>query len=227
MTPVVSVVIAVFNGERFIREAIRSVLDQNRESLELIVVDDGSTDATADAIAEFSGVRTVYQENAGQASALNHGIRLAKGDLFAFNDADDVWTPGRLALQLDALASDPDLEAVYGHVEQFLEDDAPPAVRAGLTPERRVMPSRLHSAMLVRREAYERIGPFRAEIGIGAVVEWAARAKETLSDRVLDEIVLRRRLHGANIGLTRKAAATEDYLAIVRAAIAKRREGGS
>ncbi|MEK9500340.1 glycosyltransferase [Gaopeijia maritima] len=227
MTPLVSVVIAVFNGERFIREAIRSVLDQGHEALELIVVDDGSTDATAEALAEFSAIRAVHQDNGGQASALNHGLRLAKGDLFAFNDADDVWTPGRLAIQLEALASDPGLEAVYGHVEQFLEDDAPAAVRAGLTPERRVMPSRLHSAMLVRREAFERLGPFRTEIGIGSVVEWAARAKDALSDRVLDEIVLRRRLHGANIGVTRKAAATEDYLAIVRAAIAKRRESGN
>lgn len=223
MTPTVSVVIAVFNGERFIREAIRSVLDQGHGALELIVVDDGSTDATAEAVAEFPGVRAVHQENAGQAAALNHGIRLAEGDLFAFNDADDVWTPGRLALQLEALAADPGLDAVYGHVEQFLEDDAPESVRVGLTPERRVMPSRLHSAMLVRREAFERMGPFRTEVPIGAVVDWAARAKDALSDRVLDEVVLRRRLHGANIGLTRKAAVAEDYMAIVRAAIAKRR----
>lgn len=216
-------VIAVYDGERFIREAIQSVLDQGYDDLELIVVDDGSTDATPKAIAEFPEVRVVRQDNAGQASALNRGVSLARGGLLAFNDADDIWTPGRLRLQLEALAATPDLDAVYGHVEQFLEPDAPPSVVAGLTPARRVQPSRLHTAMLVRRQAFDRVGPFPEEVRVVSVVEWSSRAKEILNERVLDEIVLRRRLHGSNIGLTRKQAATEDYLAMARAALAKRR----
>jgi hypothetical protein len=112
---------------------------------------------------------------------------------------------------------------VYGHVEQFLDESAPESVAAGLTPDRRVQPSRLHTAMLIRREAFDRVGPFREDLRIGAVVEWAARAKDLISERVLDEIVLRRRLHGANIGLTQKQAATEDYFAIARAALERRR----
>jgi glycosyltransferase involved in cell wall biosynthesis len=220
----VSVVIAVYNGERYLREAIRSVQSQGHPDLEVVVIDDGSTDASAAVIAEFPGVRTARQANAGQATALNHGVRLARGALLAFNDSDDLWTPGRLAVQLHALLAAPEIDAVYGHVEQFLDEGVPASVAAGLTPERRVQPSRLHTAMLIRREAFDRVGPFREDLRIGSVVEWASRAKDLLTERVLDEIVLRRRLHGANIGLTQKRLATEGYLAIARAALERRRE---
>lgn len=219
----VSVVMAVYNGERYLRDSIRSVQAQGHPDLEIIVIDDGSTDASSEVIAEFPGVRTARQGNAGQATALNHGVRLARGALLAFNDADDLWTPGRLALQLRELAAAPELDVVYGHVEQFLDEGAPASVAAGLTPDRRVQPSRLHSAMLVRREAFDRVGPFRQDLRIGSVVEWATRAKGLLSERVLDAIVLRRRLHGENVGLTQKQSATEDYLAIARAALERRR----
>lgn len=224
MTPIVSVVIAVFNGERFIREAIRSVQEQRHASLELIVVDDGSTDGTAAAIREFSGVQYVHQANAGQPAALNHGVRLATGAFLGFNDADDLWTARRLAVQLDALAAEPSLAAVYGHVEQFLEADAPPAVAAALTDTRRIQPSRLHTAMLVRREAFDRVGAFREDMRIGSVVDWAHRSQQAgLRERMLEHVVLRRRLHGQNIGWLQKNAASEAYLAVAKAALARRR----
>jgi glycosyltransferase involved in cell wall biosynthesis len=218
------VVIAVFNGERFIRDAIRSVLSQEHPALELIVVDDGSTDRTAAAIAEFRDACYVHQVNAGQPAALNRGVGVATGELLAFNDADDLWTAGRLETQLSAL-NDGSFEAVYGHVEQFLEPDAPPAIAAALTPERRVQPSRLHTAMLVRRAAFDRVGAFREDLRIGSVVDWAHRAQQAgLREQMLEEIVLRRRLHSQNIGLTQKQAASDAYLAVARAALARRRE---
>jgi len=219
----VSVVIAVFNGVRFIRDAILSVLSQEHPALELVVVDDGSTDATAAAIAEFPEVCYVHQVNAGQPAALNRGLAVATGDLLAFNDADDLWTAGRLAAQIEALG-DGAFDAVYGHVEQFLEADAPPAIAAALIPERRIQPSRLHTAMLVRRDAFNRVGTFREDLRIGSVVDWAHRAQHAgLRDRMLDLIVLRRRLHSQNIGLTQKSAAPDAYLAVARAALARRR----
>lgn len=223
-TPRISVVIAVYNGERFIRDAIISVRAQDYPALELIVVDDGSIDGTAAAIAEFPDVRYAHQANAGQAAALNHGVRLAGGDMLAFNDADDLWTAGRLAAQLDAFAETPSLDAVFGHVEQFLEPDAPPAVTAALTEARRVQPSRLHSAMLIRRRAFDSIGAFREDMRIASVVDWAHRAQQaSLREKVLSLVVLRRRLHSQNIGFVQKSAAPDAYLAVAKAALARRR----
>jgi glycosyltransferase involved in cell wall biosynthesis len=225
--PAVSVLIAVYNGERFLREAVESVLEQGQPGLEVIVVDDGSTDGSAAVVEGLDGVQVVRQENAGQPAALNRGLDHATGEFLAFNDADDLWTPGRLAAQLAAFEAEPSLEAVFGHVEQFAEADAPAGVVAGLTPERVVQPSRLHTAMLIRREAFNRIGPFAAAHRVAGVVEWASRAREAgLRERTLPDIVLRRRLHANNIGLRDRAAARTDYLAMARAALARRRNPG-
>jgi glycosyltransferase involved in cell wall biosynthesis len=223
--PEVSVLIAVYNGERFLRDAVESVLAQAHPALEVIVVDDGSTDGSAAAVRGLDGVRVIRQENAGQPSALNRGLDHATGEFLAFNDADDLWTPGRLAAQLAACKAEPSLEAVFGHVEQFAEADAPPGVVAGLTPDRVVQPSRLHTAMLIRREAFDRIGPFDTTLRIGGVAEWADRTRRAgLREHMLDDVVLRRRLHAANIGLQQREAARADYLALARAALARRRQ---
>jgi len=96
----ISVVIPVFNGERFLGEAIRSALSQTLPPHEVLVIDDGSTDGSA-GLAESFGppVRVIRQENRGEAAARNHGIEAAEGDWIAFLDSDDVWKPEKLALQ--------------------------------------------------------------------------------------------------------------------------------
>ena len=223
--PIISALIATYNRRDLLSRSLPSVLAQDLGdgAFEVIVVDDGSTDGTPTAIAEIAAVQYVRQENRGQPAALNHGVRLARGELLAFNDADDVWTEGRLSAQLAALA-ETSLDAVFGHVEQFLEPDAPAAIATALTPARRILPSRLHTAMLVRRPAFDRVGAFREDLRIGSVMDWAHRAQQAgLQTRVLDSIVLRRRLHGGNTGFLQKSKASEDYLAVAKAALARRR----
>lgn len=97
----VSVVIPCYNAGRFLRETLDSILAQTRKPLEVIVVDDGSTDGSA-AVADSFGppVRVMRQPNQGESVARNHGLHEAKGDWVAFLDADDVWTPRKLELQL-------------------------------------------------------------------------------------------------------------------------------
>ncbi len=218
-----SVIIPVFNGELYLAEAIGSVLRQTRPPDEVVVVDDGSTDGSAALAEGFAGVRCVSQENQGQPAALNRGVEETRGSLLAFLDADDVWVPEKLALQLLALGEDPRLDMVFGHAEQFVDPGAPEAVVPRLEAGRTVMPAHLPSALLVRREAFERVGGFRSRWTVGNVVDWYARATEAgLNQRMLETVVYRRRLHGRNIGIT-ASGSRSDYLAVVRAALERRR----
>jgi glycosyltransferase involved in cell wall biosynthesis len=108
MTPRVSVIVTAFNHERYIRDAIQSVLDQTYHDYEVIVVDDGSTDATAERVSAFSDrVFLVRQENQGVAGSRNTGIGRARGQLLAFLDGDDVWEPDKLAHQVGAAERHP------------------------------------------------------------------------------------------------------------------------
>ncbi len=115
----VSVIIPVYNGEQTIGRAIASVLGQTMPPRELIIVDDGSTDQTKSVIGSIESVqvpiRYVYQENARQAAARNHGARVAGGEWLAFLDADDVWLPEKLALQAKVVQEEPELHAVIGN----------------------------------------------------------------------------------------------------------------
>jgi glycosyltransferase involved in cell wall biosynthesis len=101
----VSVVIPAYNCARYLPETIESALSQTLPPLEVIVIDDGSTDDTAEVLARFEGrIRHVRQRNLGISAARNAGIRIARGTLIAFLDADDIWLPSMLAQQCEALA---------------------------------------------------------------------------------------------------------------------------
>lgn len=121
--PLVSVVIPVYNDEQYIAEAINSVLMQNYANLELIVIDDGSTDKTPDIILTFGNrVRFIRQKNAGSAVARNRGIQEATGKYIAFNDSDDLWAPNRLQQQVEFIENNPEYDAVCG-VDVWVEED--------------------------------------------------------------------------------------------------------
>ena len=110
----VSVVIPTFNRAHRIGDAIRSVLAQGCSDIEIIVIDDGSTDATRDIVRTFGGaVRYVYQDNAGAGMARNQGLRQSRGQYIAFLDSDDTWQPWKLGLQLRLLEAHPDVGLVF------------------------------------------------------------------------------------------------------------------
>jgi glycosyltransferase involved in cell wall biosynthesis len=112
--PCVSVVIPVFNGEQYLADAIQSVRDQTYQNFEVIVVDDGSTDGSAEVAQRFGeAIRYVHQANGGVCKARNTGIALAQGTYIAFLDQDDLWLPDKLATQVAYLDSHPEVGAVY------------------------------------------------------------------------------------------------------------------
>ncbi len=109
-SPLVSVVIPVYNGEKFIANSISSVLNQTYQPVEIIVVDDGSEDGTAEIIRSFEDVKYIYQVNQGHGQAKNAGIEASSGYYLAFNDADDIWEPNKLNLQIKIFKKIPKLD---------------------------------------------------------------------------------------------------------------------
>jgi glycosyltransferase involved in cell wall biosynthesis len=121
--PTVSVIIPVFNGERFIGEAIQSVLEQTLQDLEIIVVDDGSTDDTGKAVRQFSAPISYYrQENQGAGVARNLGVSLARAEWVAFVDADDLWYPKKLAMQMEHVKRCPEADLFYTDMDAVDEN---------------------------------------------------------------------------------------------------------
>lgn len=216
----VSVIIPVFNAAPFLHAAIESVLSQSVAALEVIVVDDGSSDATLSVAKSFGDRLTVFSRpHLGGSQALNFGIEKATGDTIAFLDADDLWAKDKLMLQTAALSQNTALEAVFGHVVQFLDeaagDNQPPG---GL--EKCMQPGVIKSAMLIRMPALLRVGLFDPGFKTADFPEWYARAISlNLRSSILPEVVMYRRIHGQNTSRIKRAELYSDYLKLVREAI--------
>jgi glycosyltransferase involved in cell wall biosynthesis len=121
--PLVSVVVPAYNSERHIEGCLRSIVEQDYPSLEVIVVDDGSTDQTGSLVGAFGGpVHYVRQQNSGSAVARNVGVQLAQGEYIGFNDSDDLWAPHRLKQQVTFLRSQSEYLAVCGRFMAVAED---------------------------------------------------------------------------------------------------------
>jgi glycosyltransferase involved in cell wall biosynthesis len=221
----VSVIVPVFNGERYLAEALGSVRSQSYSELELIVVDDGSTDSTPDILRTMGDrVRCVRRPHAGVAAALNHGVELARGAFLSFLDADDLWVPEKLALQMAALEREPELDLAFGHVRQFRSPELTRAERAAIVCPELPMRGISTGTLLIRRHAFARVGPFDTGWAIGEFMDWYARAMEAgLKATVLPEVLMLRRLHTHHTRATSRAEGL-DYARIARAAL--RRRGG-
>ncbi len=198
----VSVIIPVYNGELYLAEAIESVLAQTAPALEILVVDDGSTDGSAAVARRFlPRILLKSQPNAGAGAAKNSGVRAACGELLAFLDADDIWLPHKLETQRAALRSDGSAEAVCGRVEQFVSPELDAAQMQGVHCAAAPLPGPLTSALLIRREAFLRAGWFTEDSRTNDFAEWWLRATEQgLRVRMVSEVLLRRRLHRGNMG---------------------------
>lgn len=169
--PRVSVVLCVFNGARYVSRAVESILGQSYGDLELIVVDDGSSDETPSILARFADprLRVVRHSNVGLTRSLNRGIELARGEFLARQDADDVSMPQRLERQVELLDDNPEAgfsgtwvhlideqDRIFGDVQYAVEDDA---IRAAHLQENQFA----HGSLLFRKALVERVGGYRPE----------------------------------------------------------------
>jgi glycosyltransferase involved in cell wall biosynthesis len=196
----ITAAIPVRDGEAYLAEAIESVLAQSRPCDQVIVVDNGSTDRSAEIAAGFgSAIEVVHESQPGIGAARNAARRAARGDYLAFLDADDLWEPEKTALQLAAFEADPGLQLVFGHVRQFVSPELTAEEAEGLQVPAEPQPGQYIGAMLARRGAIEAIGPWSQDVRVSDGLTFLLRARELgLEQAMLAETVTLRRVHGAN-----------------------------
>jgi glycosyltransferase involved in cell wall biosynthesis len=211
MKSFVSVIIPVYNCEKYLAAAIDSVLAQNYQPLEILIVDDGSTDNSAHIAQQYLPfIQYHYQSNQGTAAARNYGIKLATGDLFAFLDADDLWLPNKLNQQILALTNNPQIEAVFTHA---CESKNPTQIDINTA-----IPGYLPSTMLIDRVAMNRIGEFSSDWQVAEWGHWYMRAQSAnLATLMLPNLLAIRRIHAENKSTIYKALGMTEYIRLLKA----------
>lgn len=214
--PMLSVIMATYNRERFIATALESILRQPYAPLEVIVVDDGSTDSIWGVVNRFIESRTipihyVRQPNSGSPAAHNHGLRLAKGSIIAFLDSDDLWPADRLPAQMGFFEPDPKADSgapgiVLGRTQRFADGVSVDSRQLATANERPVHYSL--GSSLFARWVFGAVGQFDESLLHCADWDWFVRAKEAGVPMAADpRVTLRIRIHGDNMTQDRSIGA--------------------
>jgi glycosyltransferase involved in cell wall biosynthesis len=221
--PLVSIVIPVRDGGGFLAAAIASVCGQSVDDLEVIVVDDGSTDGSFDVAASHPDGRTraVRQAATGAAAARNHGARLARGEWLAFLDADDLWVPDKLRLQLKAVGQSPAATMAFGHVQEFLSPEFAATGEHQAIP--RLLPGYSVVTLLLRRRDFAATGGFDERLMTGEFADWYDRGRTAgFEPLLLPDTLALRRIHAGNLHRRRRAD-SQGYPAMLKAMLDRRR----
>lgn len=231
MTPRVSVLVGAYNNAATVGRAIEAVLAQSLRDLELIVVDDGSTDDTPAVVGSFSDSRLRYlplERNVGIASSLNAGLEAARAPLVAVNDADDWSSPWRMERQASFLEGRPDVAVVGSRMEEVDEDGRSlrPLTTFAAGDVRRVLmrfnPIPNTSAMFRRAAALD-IGGYDPRYRYAAEYDLWLRIAERSGVWGLDEVLSTRVMSGSNVGATRERAQLRETVLIRGRALRRRR----
>lgn len=202
-----SAVIPTYNRAQYIPETIESVLGQTYENIEILVIDDGSTDDTASVVRHFgSRVRYVWQKNGERGVARNHGLRLANGEFISFLDSDDLWVPRKVEAGVDFLRSNRNVGLVYGDAmvidaegrgTRIIRARGPSGQVTGKLLEDNfvIMPTHLARTSLLRE-----IGGFRGQREIAGSEDWEAWVRLSLITdfAYIPEVMAKYRMHAAN-----------------------------
>lgn len=223
----VSVIIPVYNEERFLPAAISSVLNQTYRYIQVIVINDGSTDRSAEIAREYPHVDLIQQDHKGVAAARNKGLETAIGDYLSFLDADDEWDKYKLEKQIEYLQQNPSKDSVICRFRNYFEKEAAPPAWVNkehfTTDIYQDMPSLC--TLLIRKKAFDRVGLFSEHLTTGSDIDWFARAKDT--DVIMDlipETLVYRRLHDRNLSYKVRTDQS-DLLKIFKASLDRKRSG--
>ncbi len=224
LKPLVSIIVPVYNGEKYIGDTLQSILSQNYLQKEIIVVNDGSTDSSEQIIRSFSGIKYFYQENSGVPVARNRGIRESVGEFIAFSDQDDVWKPNKLSDQVNYLLDNPEIEYVISMRKTVLEEGVtPPAwLKKELLDSENVDHS--PSSLLARKSIFDKVGLFKPELKNASDVDWFFRARDAgLKKGIIQKVHYLKRIHQDNQSYRVKELHTE-YLQLIKQSLKRHKE---
>jgi glycosyltransferase involved in cell wall biosynthesis len=227
----ISCIVPVFNGERYLGQALDSILAQTYRPIEVIVIDDGSTDGTRRLVTSYGDqVRYVWQPNAGPPRARNFGLSVAKGEFIAFLDADDLWQPDKLSLQMTHFRERPELDLCVTHCQVFWipelhEEEARFRSHRLAQP----LPGYVTQTLLARRSLFDTVGDFDTSRKVGDPADWFLRAAEQGAImELLPDVLVYRRFHENNFSMesdTRrmKPSMQDAILQVLKASLDRRR----
>ena len=228
MKMTVSAIIPVFNGARFLTDALASIRAQDVLPDEIIVVDDGSSDGSAE-LARGLGTEIqvlAHPANLGLSSARNTGVEAAQGELISFLDVDDLWLPGKTNIQLDLMNRDSDVDVVIGRTQKLRlvrEVDGQREFERWSEPE----PALSLGASLIRRRAFDLIGKFDTSLAFTLDWDWFMRGREQgVVIRMHSDVVQFYRRHGSNMSEDVDEG-NKDTLRMLKMSLARRRQDPS
>ena len=202
--PLISVLIPTYNNGKYIKQAIESVYAQNYDNIEIIVVDDGSTDNTKEIVEKYKDIKYFYTKHKGIPFVRNLALEKSHGEYIAFLDSDDYWLPEKLNTQIQYFKNHSECEIVFTKHENFFEEEKIKTDKRAIhekkqeTIENKILPS-----ALIKKRLFEKYGVFDENFQTGEDTELIYRmTKKGVSfDCCIDKVLYMRRLHGNNITL--------------------------
>ena len=226
--PTVSVVMSVFNGDRFLREAIDSILNQSFGGFEFVIIDDGSNDSSASILDDYQGrdVRTkvYHQPHKGLIESLNRGCRLAQGKYIARMDADDVASRDRLMVQIDFMEAHPQVGVLGGAVEWINAEGRPLGIYRNPAEDRQIRAELLyrcafwHPTVMLREHVFRCTGGYRTAAVDAEDYDLWLRIADHFQLANLEDIVLKYRIHPQQVSMRKRTQQTLGILAAQRSA---------
>lgn len=222
--PLVSIIIPVFNAEKYLHEALVSLIEEDYQPREIIMVDDGSTDGSIEIARQFDEILLFRQENRGVSLARNFAIEKSKGEFISFLDGDDIWITGRTRQGVDHFLLNPATDFVLGMSLRFLDEgiEKPSNIRQEWLDKPQYASN--NGVMMARRHCFDKVGLFNPEYTMGEDTEWIKRAMDSgLIMNRLPFLFLNQRVHHKNTEVRNLTNFRSSYLKIVQESLQRKR----
>lgn len=221
--PLVSVIMVVKNGERFVRDALESIYNQDYPEFEVIVVDGRSEDNTIAIVKEFNPDKIIMQKGEGISDAYNTGIQAANAEYLSFLSSDDLWMHDKLKTQIKYMLNHQKVMYTNTLIEFFLEPGSgiPIGFRRNLLD--RPHPARIMENFVVKKEVFKKVGFFNSDLSTAEDVDWFSRAQDlNIQNHIVEKVLLIKRIHGMNISLNSEENSI-NLMKVLRKAVQRKR----